>query len=546
MVEFNYARFIAGIAVFVFAMILVEQSIKNLAGRSFKKFLQRQSRSKLKMIAASTVITGVLQSSSVVILMVLSFVGAGLLNMQGALAASLGCNIGTTMTSWIIAMVGFKLDFGILSYPLLAISLVGLLFAGRKSKLYQFTNFLIGFALIFIALEWFKESVDQSFGDYLGRFREVHYLLFIPVGLIITLIVQSSSLTVAIVLTALYNQVIPLEHAAAAVLGAELGTTVKFLVGSVGSIPDKRRVAWGNMFINLVTLILISFLLKPMLSAIQSIVSTEDPITELVIFQTSFNVISFLVFYPLLDMLATQLVRLVGNKDKSIMTMFIRHTSVVFPADALHASEKEIEHLLELALVLNRNIAKTDPERNRGLRASFRQFASSASSFEERYKEIKTLQGEILEYISEIPEEGLPGDEAKVIAKQISSIRHILRSTKNIKDIQHNLEEFENSSNDDLFYIHEQWKTWLNQFYYEVRELLGEERESIALKLTELKKKNRTQYDNVIRTLFDSIRKNKISELDSASLINVNREFYSSNKALLEAVADLKNLEVEI
>ncbi len=116
----NWGQLLGGLAIFMFAMSLLEESLRELAGRPFKKFLQNQTSNKIKAIAGGAIVTGVLQSSSVVLLMVLSFVGAGIMSMRNALAVTLGANLGSTLSGWIVATVGFKVSLDAISYPALA------------------------------------------------------------------------------------------------------------------------------------------------------------------------------------------------------------------------------------------------------------------------------------------------------------------------------------------------------------------------------------------------------------------------------------------
>jgi phosphate:Na+ symporter len=544
MEEFNFWLFIAAVAVFVYAMSLIEHSVKNLAGRSFKKFLQKQSKDRIKMIAASTVVTAFLQSSSVVLLMVLSFVGGGLMNLRGALAATLGCNLGTTLDSWVIALIGFKINFNTISYSLLGIALFGLLLFRSKTRIAYITTFLIGFAFIFISLEWFKSCVDKSLESYLGNFKELHYLLFIAVGLFITAIIQSSSVTIAITLSALHNQLIPFESAAAVVIGSELGTTLKFLIGSVNGSADKKRVAWGNSFMNLATMMVAALMLQPLLYFIRETIGIKDALTGLVVFQTGINLAAVLVFYPTLGMLARFLENIFREDADDEFTKYIGKSAVALPGDALEISEKEIAHLMYETIEFNKWALSITKKETMSWVSTIIKLTSD-SSFSESYEKLKLLQGEILEYIAEIPKEGMTEAEVEQTGRMINIIRHVLRSSKNLKDIRHNLDEFESSANDELFDLYEQMRVLARDFYEEFRNLLNDTGRTTQEKIAELVAKNRKEYDASISVMLSALKNNSISELDSSNLLNVYREIYSSNKALIRALADLRGLETE-
>ncbi|MBK9108263.1 MAG: Na/Pi cotransporter family protein [Saprospiraceae bacterium] len=458
---FDFWQFIAGVAVFLYAMSLIEDSLKNIAGRSFKKFLQKQSQSKFKMMLASTAITALLQSSSVVILMVLSFVGAGLIPLKAALAAALGSNLGTTLSSWLIAMIGFKINFTVLSFPLLGISLLGLLFFKRNTNLAYITSFLLGFAFLFIGLEWLKTSVGNSLELYFPFFVNLHYLLFIPLGFILTGIVQSSSLTMALSLSALYNHLIPIENAAALVIGSELGTSLKFLLASKSGIVDKRRLAWGNFLLNIFTIVMAAAILRPFLEFISNNLWIRDSLTQLVVFQTGINLCSLLVFYPMLSVFAKFLERRIKEDTQLSITKYIAKDYPVLPGDAMDLAEKEIFHFLQLTLDLNKNILGLTNVQQNGIVENIKQLASGDQiHFEEQYLKLKFMHGEIQEYLSGIQHEHLHEAEILKLAKLIQIARLILKSIKNMKDIRHNLLEFEVSANDVIYLNYQQIKKW--------------------------------------------------------------------------------------
>lgn len=542
---FHFWQFIAGIAIFVYAMSLIETSLKNLAGRSFKKFLQKQSKSKFKMLVSSTVVTALLQGSSVVLLMILSFVGAGLLNMRGALAAAMGSNLGTTFVNWVIAIVGFKIDFNVISFPILGIALLGLLLSSRNTKLFHTTHFLIGFALIFISLEWLKGSMDKSIAQNLVGISDVHYLAFIPIGIIITAIIQSSSVTMAVTLSALYNQWIPFESAVAIVIGSEVGTTLKFLVGSVGAVSDKKRVAWGNFLLNLFTMILAASLMRPIIYFLNGVMYVTDPLIELVLFQTSINLLSIILLFPLLGFVAHKLDKFFEEDLSHRLTSYIRKKDTALPGDALELAEKETIHLMNEIIKMNKEILDIHDDKNESWLKNIKRFNSDSSSFTLTYLNLKMLHGEILEYLIEIPKTDMSESEVEKTGKLIHINRHILRSAKNLKDIRHNLEEFELTSNDTLFDALQNAKSKAKEFYTLFQEHASDPSRITPQMIENLMNHNRIHYDSSIAEMLQLLKENKIKELDSSNLLNVYREMYSSSKALIQALADIRDIEAE-
>jgi phosphate:Na+ symporter len=159
-------KLLAGLGIFLFGMFLMEESIKNLAGRSFKGFIRNSTKGILRSVASGTLVTGILQSSSAVSLMVLAFVGAGIMAMENAIGVILGSNLGTTVTAWIVAFFGFKVNIEDYSLPLIGLGGLGLIFLGKSVRYSNISKLLVGFGFLFMGLDYMKTSVEamtQSF-----------------------------------------------------------------------------------------------------------------------------------------------------------------------------------------------------------------------------------------------------------------------------------------------------------------------------------------------------------------------------------------------
>ncbi len=538
---FHPWQFLAGIAGFVYAMRLVESSLRHLAGRPFKKFLQRQAQNKLKTMAAATVTTAVLQSSSIVILMVLSFVGAGLLGMRGALAAVLGCNLGTTLDSWVIALLGFNLDLDALAFPLLAAALAGMLVFRRNRRWQQASRLFVGIAFLFVSLEWLKTSLIVSVEGIPHWILSLPYLAFIPVGLLLTSVIQSSSATIAITLAVLYNGLLPFENAAAVVIGSELGTTVKFLLASAGGIPDKKRVAWGNFILNVVTCVGAAVVLKPLVHLLTGVWAIGDPLIALVSFQSGINILSILLFYPFLGIFAAGLSRTIHDEDLTV-THYIGHAEVPLPEDALALAEKEVAHLLQETLGLNRSAWNEDADDDRSRKGPMKML-SPPPTYAERYERLKLLQGEILEFIAHMRPGDMNEQELASAGRLAAASRQLLRAAKNVKDIRHNLEAFESTANDHVYGQLTVLRKDTQGFYADLQALAQSPGRCDARSVQALSARNKANYESATASLLPLLRDGRITELDSSDLLNVFRELYSSNKALVQALTDLARLQ---
>ena len=191
---------LAGVVIFMLGMKFLEDSLRTLTGRSAKLFLRKQTVNPLRAIAGGAVVTVLVKSSSVVNLVVLGLVGAGTIPMSNALAVILGTNIGTTLNSWIIAGVGFRVNIEQLALPAVAIAGILMTAFPGKSRLYHWLGFLLGFGFLFLGLDMIRTGMEHTLSELdLSSFQHYPVVVFLCIGLVITFLTQSSAATVAIV-----------------------------------------------------------------------------------------------------------------------------------------------------------------------------------------------------------------------------------------------------------------------------------------------------------------------------------------------------------
>ncbi len=231
---FHLTELLAGIGLFLFAMHFLEISLKELSGRKFKLFLQKVASRPLSAVAGSALITGILQSSSMVSLMVLAFLGAGVFTLEQSLALILGANLGTTLDSWLIAVLGFQVNIEAAAFPAIFLGAILLLMSGKRKQYIPIAYFLLGFGLLFLSIHLMKNSMESVVEAFkIEEYINASPYLFLLIGFLITLLMQSSSVTMAIVLTAIHGGILPLEKAVYIVLGGETGTTIKIWLASL-------------------------------------------------------------------------------------------------------------------------------------------------------------------------------------------------------------------------------------------------------------------------------------------------------------------------
>ncbi|HQS23300.1 MAG: hypothetical protein B7Y11_00770 [Sphingobacteriia bacterium 24-36-13] len=537
---------IAGLGLFLYGMFHLEDSMKQMEGRSFKLFLQKNTKNKFKAILSGTLVTGVLQSSSIVNLMVLSFVGAGILSMRNAIAVVLGANIGGTFNSWLVALLGFKVELNNITLPLIGVSGICLIVFKQKKLIYQIALFCMGLGMLFLGLQFMKQSMDAmmtqfDFTPYLSYPR----LVFLFLGFIITAIVQTSSATVVVVLTALYAHVIPIETAIAVVLGAELGTTVKLILGAIGGNAAKKRVALGNSLFNVLTSAAGFIFIDSIIQLITHTFLIKDPILVLVAFQTFINLAGVLLIYFFLnkygDFLENQF-----KEDKKTVLQFLQNASVEVPSTITDMMNKEVGLYIERVIRFNLTSFHIKP--NWLINSEFEiiyqsQYAKNDSiELPEQYQQLKESEGEILAYYSKVIAQMKQSDEIIRINKLIESLRNAMYSAKGMKDVYHDKTEFSNSINEVKYEMYHQFQAELSEFYKILyASFINKEINTGLDSIPILLEKNKTDFDQRINHFYFHAGQNVLKEKDISTLFNLNRELYSSCKAIALAVKDCKD-----
>ncbi|MEI7801270.1 MAG: Na/Pi symporter [Bacteroidota bacterium] len=533
-------KLLCGIGMFVYAMHLIENAIRDLSGRRFKLFLQRNTGNKFKAILGGAVVTGFLQSSSLVSLMVLSFVGAGILSMKNALAVSLGANLGTTLDSWVVATLGFKVDIDFIAYP--AVGIGGLLLTLFKKfrKLKYLSYFLIGFGLLFIGITFMKQGIEGQVKELdLKQFAEEPLIVFLLIGFVITSLIQSSSATVAITLSAISAGAVTLPAAACMVIGSEIGTTIKFILGSTGGTSAKKRVAYGNFFFNLFTALIAFSFLNQLLLLIAEVFHIRDPLIGLVAFQTTINFISILLFIPLLNPFSKLLEKLFSGVDDSVAA-FINKKENETDIHPTALFRKEVEFFFFCSMKFNLELFEIDDSsmiRNNELEKIIEQKKYKSKTADEKYDWLKQLQGEIQSfYINRLfKNENELNNESDQL---INAVRGCMLATKCINDISNNIDDLRQSSKSIKYDFFKQMQSETIDLYKNLNEMLSNNNKSTYNELEQLINEVQQNYQNMLNDFYVKAQLIKVLELDITTITNFNRELFTSNKAIIIALKD--------
>ena len=333
---------IGGIGIFLLGMVLLTEGLKAMAGRSLRRGLARFTGNRFSAVASGAVATAVVQSSSATTMTTIGLVAAGLLPIMNAVGVIVGANLGTTSTAWIVAYFGLKLDIS--SIAMVAVALGAVMRLVGRGKVAAAALPMAGFGLLFVgigimqvAMAGFADAFDlgaAATGSIGGL------ILLVLIGAAMTLVMQSSSAAVATTLTALSVGAIGIEHAAALVIGQNIGTTPKALLASMGASIAARRTAVAHVVFNLGTGVLALFLLPVFFAVGGSAVDGAggtDPAITLAVFHTLFNVLGAAVFVPWLGAFTRVVCRLVPD-EASALTRHLSPAVADEPAVAVKAA----------------------------------------------------------------------------------------------------------------------------------------------------------------------------------------------------------------
>ena len=327
-IVFQVLKLLGSIGLFLYGMTLMSEGLQKVAGEKMRNVLAAMTSNSFKRVLTGLFITSIIQSSSATTVMVVSFVNAGLLTLTQSVGVIMGANIGTTVTAWIISLLGFKFDISMFSIPLVGVGFVLMMFKSKKKK--SMGEFVIGFALLFLGLTFLKDSVPDlksspeifAFLQQWTNYGFGSVLIFVLIGTVLTMIMQSSSATMALTLVMASYGWIPFELAAAMVLGENIGTTITANIAAAVANVSARRAALAHTVFNVFGVIWVLALYKPVMFVVAKItiaVFSIDPYTnsEAILYGISFlhtlfnttNTLILVWFTPQIVKLVTKVIK---------------------------------------------------------------------------------------------------------------------------------------------------------------------------------------------------------------------------------------------
>ena len=348
---------LGGLGLLLTGMGLMTDGLKTAAGSALRDILAAWTGTRLRGLVAGFSITALVQSSSAVTVATIGFANASLLTLEQAVWVIFGSNVGTTMTGWIVALVGFKLNVESFALPLVGVGVLLRLF-GRSTRNAAVGQALVGFGLLFLGIGVLKETFD-SFGQaqrlpVLEGPLLINILVYTLAGVLLTTLMQSSSAALVIALSAAEGGLIPLPAAAAVVIGANLGTTTTALITVWGATATAKRVAMSHVGFNVVTALVAMVILSPLLFVVEWLRALfalpAAPATTLAIFHTVFNALGVLLMWPLADRLIAFVARRFQTQEEiAARPQYLDRTSLGLPYIAGEAVLNEVNRINEVA-----------------------------------------------------------------------------------------------------------------------------------------------------------------------------------------------------
>lgn len=345
-----------GVGLFLLGMGLMTDGLRLAAGGALERVLAQSTRTRVRGLVSGMAVTALVQSSSAVTVAAIGFVNAGLLNFRQAVWVLFGSNVGTTMTGWLVALVGLQFKIEALALPLIGIGML-LRLTGEGRRHGAAGMALAGFGVLFLGIDLLKETFlglsDQFHLPEGTGFSEV--LILVGMGIVLTVLMQSSSAALAVALTAAQGGLLSAQGAAAVVIGANIGTTVTALMAAFGATSNAKRAAAAHIAFNLLTGV-VALLLLPWLIGFLSVLREwlsldAAPAAKLALFHTVFNVLGVLLIWPLTRPLTTYLeARFKSADEDEAQPRFIDQTVLAVPALALDALARELQRLGAMAL----------------------------------------------------------------------------------------------------------------------------------------------------------------------------------------------------
>ncbi len=500
---------IGGLGFFLFGMKLLSEGLRKVAGERLKRILYILARTPVIGLLAGAGVTALIQSSSATSVLVIGFANAALLTLRQGMCIILGANIGTTITAWFVSFIAV---FKVTTYAMPAVGM-GFLWSvlGRSRNSKMWGQVILGFGILFVGLGIMKDA----FGP-LGKSEEVRDLfvsfskypiLGVLAGMLLTMLLQSSSASVAMVQILAFNGVISFSAAVPIVLGENIGTTITAQIAAIGGTVSARRIARAHLLFNLIgVLYMLIFLYNGLyIKFIDFIVpgpmSGMGIMIHIAAAHTIFNVVNAVVFLPFIGFFERLIVKLVKEKPGTVEVapQYLEEHLLETPPLAFEQTVKEVLRMIGLA-----KSAVSD-----AMIAFFNNDWKTAQKVAGKEEAVDNLQKEITKYLVELSRRSLSREEAQ----KLPVLLHTVNDVERIGDHAENLVELVERKMEQKLQFSGKAIDELKGMYREVDEMIGDV--STALKNSDMAAAKRAlKREETLNNLHIKLRQNHVQRLD--------------------------------
>jgi len=544
---YDFLALLGSLGIFLYGMKVMSDALMELAGDSMRSILASATSNRLFAVFTGFIITAIIQSSSATTLMIVSFSNAGLLSLTESIGVIMGANIGTTVTAWLISLLGFKVNMAAVALPLTGLGF--LMSLSKKKSLKNWGLFIVGFSLLFIGLQYLKDAVPDLKSNpealsFLAEYTSkgfISILLFLFIGTVLTIVIQSSSATMAITIIMCYEGWIPFEMAVAMILGENIGTTITANLAAWVANYKAKRTARAHFIFNITGVIWMLIFFAPFLSAIDYAVQRiegESPFVQataipiaLALFHTSFNIINtalLINFIPYISRLVKLMVPEVEEKKIIIeQPRFLDKSSLKYPQTGIKALLDESLRLLETTtykvITHGLNVHRKEIESDVELNEVIRNIHIIELDVDRIYYEkFKNIYSKIVEYATTLQGRfELDDEKIKTIRSILRADRMMVEIVKDIKPLHQNMNTYLNAENEHIRHEYNNLRKMILKILRLTRKDTAENFDEEHLKTCKLLREEVKSHDVLINGTIDRlVREQLISNSMATSLMN--------------------------
>ncbi len=531
-VNSNSKQIAAGVAIFLFGMLAIEDGFQRLSGGLLERFLRSSTNRLWKSINFGIITTSLMQSSSLVSILTISFLSAGLIDLAAGIGIVFGANLGTTTGAWLLAGFGLNVKLSAYAMPLLAFGVVLILQNNRKYKAIGWVISGIGF--LFMGIQYMKDGFDvlkDSIDLAAYAMSGIKgLLLYTLVGIMATVVMQSSHATLVLIITALATQQISYENALALSIGANVGTTITAIIGSISANIDGKRLAGAHLIFNLITAIVAIALMQYIMLAVDWLgdkaqLAADNYTLRLAIFHTLFNLLGVILVAPFIQPMVKLLQWVLPEKGLMIkQPKYLNFAVLESPHATVIAVQQEAIRLYDLSLKVIANgiglqkneMMTTITKANIGQHSK----ALEHKDINEAYAtKIKFIFSAIIEFVV-LAREKISGQQGKTLQIYSRAVRELALAIKAIKHLQKNLLVQIKSPNVEVKYLYNELRWMVINTIREIEKIRQQSADGNDKYLYKaLQKTNQRRSAKVIKAIENNIRKHLITAQTSTSLI---------------------------